>query len=146
MKELKPTPFEIAALAALLSLRDEKAKSTPVENWFGSAERLLALARAHISRPTNEEINAGVMANLRLTLFTFDQVLKLTNPPHGRNKKGTSMVGAITTSKGLQKAIRRALPERADKILADKKLMQVEIDAIIEDQARRNRLKRGISQ
>lgn len=99
----RTTPFELALLASVLSLR---CGSKP-EEFLADAQALLNAAQANIAGRFWD----ALMAGLDFKQYTFDELL--TPVAKSAGKKGTvTLVGRITTPQGLEKALKRELLEK----------------------------------
>ena len=119
----KPSPFELAFIAALLAARDKNSSASPAGNYIPEADSLLKSAALYLEQPSGEEQLKWMLDTLGYTSFTFDQLLSLVGLPEKEGpKKLRTMVGSITTRNGLEKAIRRyfSRPEAARIIRADR--------------------------
>lgn len=136
MSDKIPSAFEIAVVAAILSMRHPQSQQ-PVSNCFPSAYSLLLQAAAYIPPPTGTDAHQAWLNSHPSKLFTFAEVLKEQMPPQSGKKKGRTLVGTITTRKGLIKAIRRVFPKDANEIVERQSLFRFEIQEIRRDQKRR---------
>lgn len=118
------TPFELALLAAVLSLRNGSQR-TP-EHCLADAQTLVNAAQ----EVAKGRFPDALARALDFKKYTFRQLLKPFGP--SKRKKGyTTLVGEITTRQGLVSAIKRAFdPNKAKRILDQRWLRESELDEL----------------
>jgi len=130
-------PASLAAVAALLALRDKSQK--PVQRYFPAAERLLKSAGEYLSEHSKSVDE--FFETLGVKELSFDEILEPVVPVESgaKAKKPKTMLGAITTKAGLKVAVKRVFTANglADAILKRRSLSKGEITAILADQAER---------
>ena len=103
-------------------------------SYLVQASKLLGMANRYLKMPSEAEVEKSMSEQLGLRHIPFSEVLKpVGSPPPGR-KKAKTMVGSITTRKGLVKAIRRLFGNRAENIIKAGKIYGLDIQQIIKDQ------------
>src|SRR5215469_7826549 len=89
LNEPKPTPYELASLAALLASLEKDAKVTSLEGFIPQALRLWQDAVQFLKQPY--DIPVGRI--LGYEAFSFETVLKPIEPAAKGQKKFRTMVG-----------------------------------------------------
>lgn len=115
------------------------SKPAPTESMLMPIpfKEVLAVKEAATSPPTagqTEQRQGGRIKPAKPFGVVFRHLDDLRN-----REPGTTLVGNITTIKGLRKALRRVMPDQADEILAKRTMTVLEINLLLEDHLRRNR-------
>ena len=133
--QARATPFELALLAAILSLRNG-SQSAP-EECLADAQSLPNAAE----KVSKGRLMEAITDVLDFPNLTFDQLLSPLNKSQG--KKPRTLLGNITTHKGLCTAIRRCFsPEQAKIIIANKRVRRSQLEAIRMDIRKREHSRR----
>lgn len=134
------SPFELALIAAVLSLRsprtsEQTGSDPPAEHWLSEAAVLVAKAAAFINAPPCE----AVLRGLDFREYSFAELLERSGP--SKRKKGyRTWVGEITTRQGLEIAIKRAFrPAIAERLIQEGKMRHSELEWLLQDLASRRR-------
>jgi len=106
-------------------------------SYLVQASKLLGMANRYLKMPSEAEVEKSMSEQLGLRHIPFGEVLKEVEPPPLGRKKGKTMVGSITTRKGLVKAIRRLFGNRAEDIIKSGKIYGADVQMIIKDQDQR---------
>lgn len=153
----EPNPNELAMLVAALGngdatlVTDIDENKESLQRRFALARRLFKAARWHLrDRPLPEQRQSEqttIDRTLKLlpglndrgeAVFSFKQLLKEAAVPDEDRKKGTTMLGSITTRTGLLAAIKRNFSQaEARRIIRAESLTGKQLNALMKDPKRR---------
>jgi len=95
MSESKPSAFELAVVAAILSLRERHAENCPSYDWIIHAHDFLNSAFHYVGDDYGRNTLSKALRDMGAASISFAEILKPTASPRAGHKKPQTMLGNI---------------------------------------------------